>query len=170
MYVSVDLLKKHLNIDAEFTDDDEYLGILSEVAEKTVQRHVCCVLSEMEDEGGNIPSPLLQAIMLYAGVLYNSRESVAFGGNPVDIPHTYEYLVNLYKNYSDTTSDSFISDVLADIAKLALIVDTPEEERYGDYGELVIKRNEAQQKAVQNIIDNTTIDENGNLVCNVERI
>ena len=169
MYATVELLKKHLNIDTEFTDDDQYLALLSQVAEKTVQRHVCCVLSEMEDEEGHIPTPLLQAILLYAGVLYNSRESVAFGGNPVDIPHTYEYLVNLYKNYSDTTSDDFVASVLADLASLALIVDTPQEEQYGDYGNLVIN-NESQKKAVQNIVNNTSIDANGNLVANVERI
>lgn len=169
MYVSVQLLKKHLNIDDEFTDDDNYLAVLEEVAEKTVQRHICQLLSEIEDEEGHIPAPLCQAIMLYAGVLYNSRESVAFGGNPVDVPHTYEYLINLYKNYSDTTSDDFIASVLDDLARLALIVDTPEEERLGDYGNLLIN-NQAQRKAVENIANNTTIDEQGNMVVNVERI
>ena len=169
MYVSVQLLKKHLNIDDEFTDDDNYLSVLEEVAEKTVQRHICQLLSEIEDEEGHIPAPLCQAIMLYAGVLYNSRESVAFGGNPVDVPHTYEYLINLYKNYSDTTSDDFIASVLDDLARLALIVDTPEEERLGDYGNLLIN-NQAQRKAVENIANNTTIDEQGNMVVNVERI
>lgn len=169
MYVSVQLLKKHLNIDDEFTDDDNYLAVLEEVAEKTVQRHICQLLSEIEDEEGHIPAPLCQAIMLYAGVLYNSRESVAFGGNPVDVPHTYEYLINLYKNYSDTTSDDFIASVLDDLARLALIVDTPEEERLGDYGNLLIN-NQAQRKAVENIANNTTVDEQGNMVVNVERI
>lgn len=169
MYVSVQLLKKHLNIDDEFTDDDNYLSVLEEVAEKTVQRHICQLLSEIEDEEGHIPAPLCQAIMLYAGVLYNSRESVAFGGNPVDVPHTYEYLINLYKNYSDTTSDDFIASVLDDLARLALIVDTPEEERLGDYGNLLIN-NQAQRKAVENIANNTTIDSQGNMVVNVERI
>lgn len=169
MYVSVQLLKKHLNIDDEFTDDDNYLAVLEEVAEKTVQRHICQLLSEIEDEEGHIPAPLCQAIMLYAGVLYNSRESVAFGGNPVDVPHTYEYLINLYKNYSDTTSDDFIASVLDDLARLALIVDTPEEERLGDYGNLLIN-NQAQRKAVENIANNTTIDSQGNMVVNVERI
>lgn len=169
MYVSVALIKKHLNIDTEFTDDDEYLGILEDVAEKTVQRHICCVLSEMEDSEGNIPSPLCQAILLYVGVLYNSRESVAYGGSPVNVPYTYQYLIDLYKNYSDTTSDDFINSVLDDLASIALIVDTDEELQYGTYGSLVIN-NESRKKAVENIINSTTIDENGNLTVNVERI
>lgn len=169
MYVSVELLKKHLNIDADFEDDDDYLSVLSEVAEKTVQRHICCVLKDMEDEGGQIPAPLCQAIMLYAGVLYNSRESVAFGGSPVDIPHTYEYLINLYKNYSDTTSDSFIDSILDDLARVVMIIDTDPELQYGSYGNLVIN-NDLQKKAVKRLAENAEIDENGNLTTTVERI
>lgn len=169
MYVSVSLLKKHLNIDEDFTGDDQYLGILSEVAEKTVQRHVCCVLSSLEDEEGHIPAPLCQAIMLYAGVLYNSRESVAFGGSPVDIPHTYEYLINLYKNYSDTTSDDFVNSVIDDLGKVIMIIDTDPELKYGKYGNLVIN-NELQKKTIQKMAEDATIDENGNLVTNIERI
>lgn len=169
MYVSVSLLKKHLNIDEDFTGDDQYLGILSEVAEKTVQRHVCCVLKSLEDEEGHIPAPLCQAIMLYAGVLYNSRESVAFGGSPVDIPHTYEYLINLYKNYSDTTSDDFVNSVIDDLGKVIMIIDTDPELKYGKYGNLVIN-NELQKKTIQKMAEDATIDENGNLVTNIERI
>ena len=169
MYVSVSLLKKHLNIDEDFTGDDQYLGILSEVAEKTVQKHVCCVLSSLEDEEGHIPAPLCQAIMLYAGVLYNSRESVAFGGSPVDIPHTYEYLINLYKNYSDTTSDDFVNSVIDDLGKVIMIIDTDPELKYGKYGNLVIN-NELQKKTIQKMAEDATIDENGNLVTSIERI
>ena len=169
MYVSVNLLKKHLNIDQDFHGDDEYLAILSEVAEKTVQRHVCCVLSSLEDGDGNIPAPLRQEIMLYAGVLYNSRESVAFGGSPVDIPHTYEYLINLFKNYSDTTSDDFVNSVIDDLGKVIMIIDTDPELKYGTYGNLVIN-NELQKKTIQKMAEDATIDENGNLVTNIERI
>lgn len=169
MYVSVNLLKKHLNIDQDFHGDDEYLAILSEVAEKTVQRHVCCVLKSLEDEEGHIPAPLCQAIMLYAGVLYNSRESVAFGGSPVDIPHTYEYLISVYKNYSDTTSDDFVNSVIDDLGKVIMIIDTDPELKYGTYGNLVIN-NELQKKTIQKMAEDATIDENGNLVTNIERI
>ena len=168
-YITLQQLKQHLCIDQDFHGDDNLLQIYGEVAEKTVQRHVCCVLSSLEDGDGNIPSPLVQAILLYAGVLYNSRESVAFGGSPTDIPHTYEYLINLYKNYSDTTSDDFVNSVIDDLGKVIMIIDTDPELKYGTYGNLVIN-NELQKKTIQKMAEDATIDENGNLVTDIERI
>ena len=164
-YVSVDTLKHHLNIDAEFTEDDEYLAILEDVAEKTVARNICCVLADMEDGEGKIPSPLCQAIMLYAGVLYNSREAVAFGGSPVTVPLTFDYLIGLYKNYSDTTSDHFVYSILDDLA-LATELDKENKDTYGD----VIIDTDLKKKALDRIAAGTEIDENGNYVTNIDRI
>ncbi len=36
MYVTLDEAKKHLNIDADFTDDDAYITSLIEVSEDSV--------------------------------------------------------------------------------------------------------------------------------------
>ena len=167
MYNSLSLIKKHLNIDSEFTEDDTYLEVLEDVAEKTIQRNICCVLSDLEDGEGNIPSPLCQAILLYVGVLYNSREAISYGGSPVEVPYTLNYLIGLYKNYADTTSDEFVCDVLTDLAKAAILIDTDQEEELGDRGNLVI---DARDRAIQRIARNTEIDENGNLTVNIERI
>lgn len=105
-YVTVSEIKTHLNIDSDFNDDDNYIGTLIAVAERVVQRHTCLVLSDIEDEDGNIPTPLKHAIMLYVGDLYNSRESNAFGVTPNEIPHTYEYLLSLFKDYSPTIKEN----------------------------------------------------------------
>lgn len=167
MYVNVDLLKKHLNIDPEFTDDDEYLEILEGVAEKTIQRHICCVLSDMEDGGGNIPSPLRHAIMLYVGLLYNSRESVSYGGTPVEVPYTYDYLINLYKNYSDTTSDDFINGVLDDLAQATMLMDKESDRHFTN----VVIDTDLKRKVVDRIAQGTRIDDDGNYITgNIERI
>lgn len=171
MYIDVDLLKRHLNIDSEFTEDDDYLELLIDVAEKTVQRNICCVLADMEDGDGQIPSPLRQAILLYCGVLYNSRESVTYGGSPVEVPYTFNYLIGLYKNYSDTTSDEFIDSVLDDLARITELVDTNEEiaQGLGNRGDLVVN-NELRNKAVERIASSVTIDEDGNMTVDIERI
>lgn len=165
-YVSVDTLKHHLNIDAEFTEDDEYLAILEDVAEKTVARNICCVLADMEDGEGKIPSPLCQAIMLYAGVLYNSREAISYGGSPVQVPLTFDYLIGLYKNYADTTSDHFVYSILDD---LALATDMIQDSTKDTYGDVVIDT-DLKRKAVDRIAQGTEIDENGNYTTNIERI
>ncbi len=98
-YVDLDLLKKHLNIESDVLSEDSYLRHLIDVAEATVERHICQPLVGLEDSNGDIPKPLEQAILLYIGDLYANRESVAFGGSPQQVPFTYEYLLSMYINY-----------------------------------------------------------------------
>ncbi len=98
MYIELSKIKKHLNIDDYFTDDDEYLLSLEEVAETVVSKHIDCNLSELLEDGA-LPAPLLQAMLLFVGDMYQSRESVSFT-TAKEVPFSYEYLLSLYKNYS----------------------------------------------------------------------
>lgn len=99
MYLTLSQIKKHLNIDTEFTMDDTYLMNLASVAENAVQKHIDNELSEMEDENGNIPMPLIHAMLLMVGSFYAKRESIAFAST-VEVPLAYNYLLDLYKNYN----------------------------------------------------------------------
>lgn len=101
MYFTLDTIKKHLNIDEYFTDDDEYLLYLANVAETVVERHIDNNLSVLCDEEGNLPSPLCHAMLLFIGNMYQSRESVAFNSSSVEVPLSFSYLLSLYKNYSN---------------------------------------------------------------------
>lgn len=98
MYLDLDTIKKHLNIDSGFTDDDEYLEMLEGVAFDVIEKHIDHQLSTLVNEG-SLPKPLLQAALLYIGNLYQSRESIAFT-NAIEIPFAYDYLLSLYKDYS----------------------------------------------------------------------
>lgn len=99
MFLELEQIKKHLNIDSDFTDDDEYLIHLAEVAEMVVEKHIDDKLQCLANRnGGDLPSPLLHATLLFIGNLYQSRESVAYT-NAVEIPLSYSYLLDLYKNY-----------------------------------------------------------------------
>lgn len=98
MYVTLDLIKDHLNIDRSFTGDDEYLIYLAHVAEGVVQEHIDDNLSELCDERGDLPAPLNHAILLFIGDMYMSRESVAFT-SVTEVPFSYDYILSLYKNY-----------------------------------------------------------------------
>ena len=40
MYLQLNQIKKHLNIDADFHDDDNYIQQLINVAEIAVERHI----------------------------------------------------------------------------------------------------------------------------------
>lgn len=99
MYVKLKDIKNHLNIDSDFTDDDKYLLGLMETAQLTVQKHIDRNLNDLEDNDGDIPSPLKHAIMLLVGNFYANRESVAFS-NSYEVPTSYSYLLALYRNFN----------------------------------------------------------------------
>lgn len=100
MYLTVEKIKKHLNINSDYTDDDKYIADLAEVAEKAVERHIDISLNIVaEKNGGKIPPALLHAMLLFVGNLYANRESVAFASS-TEIPLTYSYLLDLYKCYN----------------------------------------------------------------------
>lgn len=98
MYIQLYQVKKHLNIDEDFHDDDEYLMSLVEVAEKVVEKNIDTNLKKLEDGDGFIPSPLIQAMLLLIGNFYANRESVAFASTS-EVPLSYNYLIDLYRNY-----------------------------------------------------------------------
>lgn len=47
MYITLNQIKKHLNIDENFDDDNVYLTELLEVAEDVVQEHIDCNLIDL---------------------------------------------------------------------------------------------------------------------------
>ncbi len=75
-YVSLDLFKTHVRAD-DFADDDDYLEHLLESAEVSVVQYTNSTADELEDAEGNLPLPLVHAVLLLAGHWYNQREAVA---------------------------------------------------------------------------------------------
>ena len=103
MYLNLDIVKKHLNIEKEYTLDDEYILNLMYVAENAVEKHIDNKLQNLEDEAGNLPASLLHAIMVLVANFYAHRESVAFASSS-EIPTSYNYLLDLFKDYSTKTT------------------------------------------------------------------
>lgn len=97
MYLSVNDVKRHLIID--HCDDDLYIADLITVAEDAVRRDLNLYsLKDIEDETGMLPASVLHAMLILIGTLYANRESVSYGqAHPV--PHSYEYLIALARNY-----------------------------------------------------------------------
>ena len=97
MYLSVNDVKRHLIID--HCDDDRYLCDLITVAEDAVRRDLNLYsLKDIEDETGMLPASVLHAMLILIGTLYANRESVTYG-TPHTVPHSYEYLIALARNY-----------------------------------------------------------------------
>lgn len=100
MYLELDKIKKHLNIDADFTDDDEYIMFLAQVAEDMVQKHIDNDFSEIIAEEGALPNALLHAMLLYIGNMYANRESISYSAT-YEIPQTLSYILQAYRSYSN---------------------------------------------------------------------
>lgn len=102
LYLQLYQVKKHLNINEEWHDDDEYLCDLIDVAQNIVQTHIDVELQQLENGDGELPPPLIQAMLLLIGNFYANRESVVFAG-ATPLPHAFEYIIALYKNYNGPT-------------------------------------------------------------------
>lgn len=97
MYITLEQVKKHLNVDEEFTSDDLYILDLITVSEDATSRHLNIALNELE-AGGKLPPAIIHAMLLMIGNLYANREPVSYGVM-AKIPLSYEYLIGLYKKY-----------------------------------------------------------------------
>ena len=97
MYLTIDDVKKHLYID--HNDEDKYLADLITCAEDAVKTDLNLdSLCEIEDETGMLPASVLHAMLLLIGSLYANRESVTYG-TPHTVPHSYQYLLDLNRQY-----------------------------------------------------------------------
>lgn len=105
MYLDLEKIKKHLNINDDYTADDMYLTDLSEVAERVVETHIDNKLNNIASKnGGTLPAPILHAMLLFIGNMYANRESVAFV-SANEIPLSYAYILDLYKCYYHSNNE-----------------------------------------------------------------
>ena len=94
MYLTVEDLKKHLNVD--HSEDDAYIEELILVAEDHVATFLNAPLSDFVS-GYNLKASIKHAVRLLVGTWYASRESVAFATPSVLPDGVYALLMPLRK-------------------------------------------------------------------------
>jgi len=101
-YLNLEEIKKHLNVDDCFQDDDSYIESLADVSEEIVEQHLRTSLDNIASEyNGKLPAPIRHAMLLLIGNYYANRESVTFA-QAHDLPLSYEYLLSPYVSYEST--------------------------------------------------------------------
>lgn len=96
--IPLELAKKHLNLDEDYTEDDEYILGLVAAAKGAVEKALNASLDRLaEENGGEVPMAIIQAVLLMVGNLYQNREIT--GSKVAALPYNFEYLINLYKHY-----------------------------------------------------------------------
>lgn len=101
LYATLDMAKRHLNIEDAFTDDDLYIDSLISVAEEKVAAELCVSVGDLAtiNGGETIPAPLLQAVLLTIGAYYTNREDItAVQTRPLD--QGVKHLTQLYRDFS----------------------------------------------------------------------
>ena len=99
MYLTLAEIKKHLNVDSDFTADDDYILALAEAAEEVVSKYIDYPLTQLEDEDRNLPKSLNQAMLLWIGSMYAVRESVS-ATSMIEVPLAFQLLIDLWKDYT----------------------------------------------------------------------
>jgi uncharacterized phage protein (predicted DNA packaging) len=99
MYITIEDLKKHLNVD--HSEDDAYIEELAEVAEDAVAEYLNRPLTDFVDDAGVLKASVRHAIRLLVGTWYASRESVAFASPSVMPDGVYALLLPLRRFVSE---------------------------------------------------------------------
>lgn len=101
--IDLQMLKKHLNIEEDFTEDDSYLEILSNAAVNVVENYLVDNLELIaEDNGGELPSSLSLAIFIMVADWYAYRESVT-NLSVNKLPQSLMFILNQFKCYDKAT-------------------------------------------------------------------
>ncbi len=105
--LSLELVKSHCNIDADFTDDDKLLALYVGSAVKYVENYTRRKLYESESSAGyqDDPDPLLlsddvsAALLLLVGQWYENRENIISGQSFSTQPFAVSALLQPYRIY-----------------------------------------------------------------------
>lgn len=94
--VDLDLFKQHVRAD-DFADDDVYLQHLLDTGTDVVIRATHRTQAELEQiGGGQVPTPIKQAVMMIAAHWYNQREAVSTA-QMYEVPDSLQALVKPYR-------------------------------------------------------------------------
>ena len=102
MLTDINLVRQHLNIDADYHGDDEYLVALAMAAEDAVTKRLGIKrLNDILIDGATLPDSVSHSILILISTWYASREAVSsLSANKV--PYTLDFLMDLNKNYRST--------------------------------------------------------------------
>lgn len=96
MNITITQLKRQLNIESTFTDDDAILQHFLDVAEQSVYNYCGTTGLTMYDDI-TMPISISQAVILLASHFYLNRNMVSFGQG-TEIPYSFRFLLDPYRD------------------------------------------------------------------------
>lgn len=98
-YISLEEAKSHLNVDAEYTGDDQYIDDLILDVEEIVESEICVPISEIVTEKEAFPRALRRAMLLLIGSYYKNREDEIQNSESARMQQASDRLMSLLRNY-----------------------------------------------------------------------
>lgn len=98
-YITLEEAKKHLNIDLDYTGDDQYIEDLILDVEEIVESEICKPISEIVSEKGAFPRALRRAMLLLVGSYYKNREDEIQNNESARMRQASDRLMSLLRNY-----------------------------------------------------------------------
>lgn len=97
-YLTLSEIKKQLNVDADFHEDDEFLELLGESVEDLTSNLIDCQLNELAAQNGEIPAGVRHAMRMLVDYVYSQQRGSS--GESNDIPNAIFTILKLYRNYN----------------------------------------------------------------------
>lgn len=97
-YLTLEEIKKQLNVDQDYTGDDEYLTLLGESAEDMVSQLIDCDLTELFAENGEMPASIKHAMRMLVDYFYSQNRGSS--SESIDIPNAIFTILKLYRNFN----------------------------------------------------------------------
>lgn len=98
MYLTLSTVRKHLNLDDFFTEDDNYILDLIKVCEDAVEKRLGRKLEDCIDKNGELVPSIKHTILLLISTYYNQREATS-PTTITTVPYTFDFLASLNQQY-----------------------------------------------------------------------
>ena len=96
-YLTLDEIKKQLNVDADFHEDDEFLTLIGEAAEDITANLLDINLNELVAQYGEMPAGVRHCMRMLCDYTYSQQRGSSNESN--DIPTAIMTILKLYRNF-----------------------------------------------------------------------
>lgn len=97
MYLTLDEIKRQLNIDLDYDGDDEILTLMGESAEDIVSNLIDTPLDELAAENGELPAGVRHALRMLIDWEYSQQRGSS--SESIDIPTAIYTILKLYRHF-----------------------------------------------------------------------
>lgn len=98
MYITLEKTKRHLEVDADYTGDDQLITDIILDVEDIAASDLCVPLPTLEKDGA-LPRTIVRAMLLLIGSYYKSRENEIPNSDSTQMQNGYKRLISNYRDY-----------------------------------------------------------------------